>query len=97
MAIRNIRELGDDILRKNCREVKEMTPKIQELIAEVPMGEMGDFSTVLRSVTAGRGWFSLEFTRYEDAPPVVAQKVIDVTATDTPGPIVRTIAPASPL
>ena len=22
MAIRNIRELGDDILRKNCREVK---------------------------------------------------------------------------
>lgn len=41
------------------------------------MGEMGDFSTVLRSVTAGRGWFSLEFTRYEDAPPVVAQKVID--------------------
>ena len=77
MAIRNIRELGDDILRKNCREVKEMTPKIQELIAEVPMGEMGDFSTVLRSVTAGRGWFSLEFTRYEDAPPVVAQKVID--------------------
>ena len=52
-------------------------PKSQELIAEVPMGEMGDFSTVLRSVTAGRGWFTLEFTRYEDAPPVVAQKVIE--------------------
>ena len=35
MAIRNIRELGDDILRKNCREVKEMTPKIQELIDDM--------------------------------------------------------------
>ena len=35
MAIRNIRELGDDILRKNCREVKEVTPKIQELIDDM--------------------------------------------------------------
>ena len=52
-------------------------PKMQELVAEVPMAEMGDFSTVLRSTTAGRGYFSLEFTRYEDAPAMVAQKVID--------------------
>lgn len=35
MAIRKIRELGDDILRKNCREVKEMTPKIRELIGDM--------------------------------------------------------------
>lgn len=35
MAIRKIRELGDDILRKNCREVKEMTPKIRELIEDM--------------------------------------------------------------
>ena len=35
MAIRNIRELGDDILRKHCREVKEVTPKIAELIEDM--------------------------------------------------------------
>ena len=35
MAIRNIRELGDDILRKNCREVKEVTPRIRELIQDM--------------------------------------------------------------
>lgn len=35
MAIRNIRELGDDILRKKCREVKEVTPKIEELIEDM--------------------------------------------------------------
>ena len=35
MAIRNIREIGDDILRKNCREVKEITPKIRELIDDM--------------------------------------------------------------
>ena len=52
-------------------------PKMQELVAEVPMAEMGDFATVLRSVTAGRGHFSLEFARYQDAPGNVAQKVIE--------------------
>ena len=41
------------------------------------MAEMGDFATVLRSITAGRGSFSLEFSRYQDAPANVAQKVIE--------------------
>ncbi|MBQ4522403.1 MAG: peptide deformylase [Lachnospiraceae bacterium] len=35
MAIRNIRIDGDDILRKKCRPVEEMTPKIQELIDDM--------------------------------------------------------------
>lgn len=51
-------------------------PKMQELVAEVPMAEMGDFSTVLRSVTAGRGSFTFTFARYEQAPKEVADKVI---------------------
>ena len=52
-------------------------PKMQQLDAEVPMAEMGDFATVLRSVTAGRGSFTMEFARYQDAPAIVMQKVID--------------------
>ena len=35
MAIRNIREIGDEILTKKCREVKEMTPRIRELIEDM--------------------------------------------------------------
>ena len=35
MAIRNIREMGDDILRKKSRDVTEMTPKIRELISDM--------------------------------------------------------------
>ena len=35
MAIRNIRIDGDDILRKKCRPITEMTPKIQELIDDM--------------------------------------------------------------
>ena len=55
-------------------------PKMQQLEAEVPMAEMGDFATALRSVTAGRGYFSVEFARYEDAPAMVQQKVIEEAA-----------------
>ena len=55
----------------------EDDPKMQELVAEVPMAEMGDFATVLRSVTVGRGYFSFEFDHYEAAPEMVASKVIE--------------------
>ena len=35
MAIRNIREIGDPVLEKNCKEVTEVTPRIQELIDDM--------------------------------------------------------------
>ncbi len=35
MAVRNIRQLGDAMLEKKCREVKEMTPRIKELIEDM--------------------------------------------------------------
>ena len=45
--------------------------------AEVPMAEMYDFCTYVRQVTQGRGSFTFEFVRYEEAPQNIAQKVID--------------------
>ena len=35
MAVRNIRQLGDSILAKKCREIKEITPRIRELINDM--------------------------------------------------------------
>ncbi len=35
MALRNIRILGDEILKKQAKEVTEMTPKIEELIDDM--------------------------------------------------------------
>ena len=35
MAIRNIRIMGDPILEKVCKEVKEVTPRIKELIEDM--------------------------------------------------------------
>lgn len=73
--------MGDVIgdINKRRGRVLGMNPaenRMQEIVAEVPMGEMGDFSTAMRSITQGRSTFTLEFERYEDAPPMIAQKVI---------------------
>ena len=35
MALRTIREIGDDVLVKNCKEVKEITPRIKELVEDL--------------------------------------------------------------
>lgn len=35
MALRTIRMQGDPVLTKKCREIKEMTPKVQELIEDM--------------------------------------------------------------
>ena len=35
MAIRQVRTIGDDILRKQCKPVKEMTPRTAELIEDM--------------------------------------------------------------
>jgi len=49
----------------------------QTVEGEVPMAEMHDFCTFLRQCTQGRGSFTFEFERYEEAPGNVAQKVIE--------------------
>ncbi len=81
----NLGDIMGDVTKRRGRVMGMGTSedgKMQELVAEVPMAEMGDFSTTLRSVTAGRGYFTLEFVRYEDAPTPVAQKVIEEAQKD---------------
>lgn len=55
---------------------------MQVVEAEVPMAEMHDFTTFIRQITQGRGNFTFEFTRYEDAPAQVATKVIAERKSD---------------
>lgn len=50
---------------------------MQTVEAEVPEAEMHDFTTFVRQVTQGRGSFTFDFVRYEEAPAQVAQKVIE--------------------
>jgi elongation factor G len=46
------------------------------ITASVPMGEMQRYAIDLRSMTAGRGSFSLAFDHYEEAPGNVQQQVV---------------------
>ena len=49
---------------------------MQVLIAEVPQAEVFSYSSELRSMTGGRGSFTMEFARYDIVPSNVAQKII---------------------
>lgn len=48
----------------------------QVVQAEAPTSEMAKYATDLKSMTQGRGWYTINFARYEQAPQVVAEKVI---------------------
>ncbi len=47
-----------------------------EIKAEVPMAEVLDYARDLRQITGGRGDYTMEFTRHEEIPSHLAQKVI---------------------
>ncbi len=75
--------MGD--LNKRRGRVLGMNPiagSKQEIIADIPMSELYGYSTDLRSMTGGSGDFSYEFTRYEQAPSDVQQKVIEENAKE---------------
>ena len=70
--------MGD--LNKRRGRVLGMNPVIggkQEIVADIPLAELYGYSTDLRSMTGGIGDFSYEFSRYEQAPSDVQQKVIE--------------------
>ena len=45
--------------------------------ANVPLAEMLRYTTVLRSMTGGRGYFTMEFDHYEMVPQHLAQEIIE--------------------
>ena len=49
----------------------------QILIAEAPQAELFSYLIDLRSLTQGRGTFSMEFVRYEEVPQNIAEKIIE--------------------
>ena len=55
---------------------------MQLIEAEVPQAEMFKYSSELRSMTGGRGFFEMEFSRYETVPQQIAQKVIAAAKKD---------------
>lgn len=77
----NMGDIMGDITKRRGRvlgmEPIEGKKGMQTLTAEVPMAELTDFPTVIRSITKGKGSFGVAFARYEETPEAVAAKVIE--------------------
>ncbi len=56
---------------------------MQTVEAEVPLGEMHNYSSQLRSLTHGRGSFSMEFIRYDQVPTNVSKQIQEEAAKDS--------------
>ena len=52
-------------------------PGLKVVNAKIPLSEMFGYATELRSMTQGRGSFTMEFDHYEPAPNNVAQQIIE--------------------
>jgi elongation factor G len=50
--------------------------------AQVPMAEVLRYASNLRSMTGGRGNFSMEFSHYEEVPPHLAERIVTEAARD---------------
>lgn len=75
--------MGD--LNKRRGRVLGMNPLtggLQEIVADVPMTGMFGYCTTLRSMTGGRGTYSYEFARYEQAPSDVQEAEIAKRAAE---------------
>lgn len=69
--------IGDISSRRG--QILETKDRIQMKVidAHVPLAEMFGYATSLRSLTQGRGIFTMEFERYEVVPQNVAQEIIE--------------------
>ena len=75
--------MGD--LNKRRGRVLGMNPLAggkQEIEADIPMTGVFGYCTTLRSMTGGRGTYSYEFVRYEQAPSDVQEKEIAARAAE---------------
>ena len=77
--------MGDIIGDMNSRRgrVLGMDPSVgdkQVIKSQVPMAEVLNYAPALRSLTADRGDFSMEFSHYEEVPGQITEKIITEAA-----------------
>ena len=57
----------------------------QRIKAQAPLAELHKYSTTLRSLTQGRGLYTMEFSRYEQVPQETAEKIIEEAKAEKEG------------
>ena len=77
--------MGDVIGDLNSRRghIKHMEPRagVQVITARVPLSEMFGYSTNLRSMTQGRGNYTMQFSAYEEVPKSDSDEIIAKVAS----------------
>ncbi|STX50255.1 translation elongation factor G [Legionella busanensis] len=68
--------MGDLNRRRGMVQGMEDSPAGKIIRAEVPLAEMFGYATDVRSISQGRGTFSMEFARYAEAPSNIAEAII---------------------
>jgi elongation factor G len=74
--------IGDLNSRRGRINGMEPAGEVAIVRASVPMAEMLTYESSLRSMTGGRGGYSMEFDHYEEVPAMMADKVIKETKTE---------------
>ncbi|MFH1657118.1 MAG: elongation factor G [bacterium] len=69
--------IGDLSSRRGKIEETEDRLNMKVIDAKVPLSEMFGYATSLRSVSEGRGTFTMEFNNYEDVPKNIALEVVE--------------------
>jgi elongation factor G len=75
----NMGDVNSDLNTKRAR-ILGMEPApggLQRITAQVPMAEMLHYATDLRSITQGRGSFTMELADYEEVPATIQQQIVD--------------------
>ena len=68
--------IGDLSSRRGVIYGSEVKGEDTVINSGVPLGEMFGYATELRSMTAGKASYSMEFEKYTSTPPFVQEKVI---------------------
>ncbi len=68
--------VGDINARRGKVEGMEMRSGSRVVDAHVPLAEMFGYATTLRTLTQGRGVFSMEFSKYERTPAGVQEDIV---------------------
>ncbi len=69
--------IGDLLSRRGRIDETVDRPSVKAIYARVPLSEMFGYATILRSLTQGRGTFSMEFESYEKVPGNISQEIIE--------------------
>jgi elongation factor G len=72
--------VGDLNRRRGVIQGMEDTVSGKQVSAEVPLSEMFGYATDLRSATQGRATYTMEFTRYNEAPANIAESIVEKKA-----------------